>query len=262
MAHKEIAVKRPRIIITETSEHLAIAAADMFADRARTCISERGIFAVAMSGGSTPRAMNEVLASQSYRDTIPWDKIHIFWVDERCVPEDDTASNYGNAKTDFINRVPIPKDNVHAIPVSVPPEEGRRRYEHELREFFQLTKDMLPVFDMVFLGMGRDGHTASLFPGQKSLLEKKQIILVVKGGDPDVCRLTMTFPVLNNSRQMVILVSGKQKAAVIRSVFWSRSDSGRLPIQMVQPQWGELIWLLDGDAASLLSEQVISQTLL
>jgi 6-phosphogluconolactonase len=233
---------------------LAMAAADMFADHARTCISERGSFAVAISGGSTPRAMNKLLASELYHDTMPWDKTHIFWVDERCVPEDDRASNYGNAKTDFINLVPIPKDNVHPLPVNVPPEEGKRRYEHELREFFQLTKAMFPVFDMMFLGMGRDGHTASLFPGQTSLSENKQLILIVKGGEPDVSRLTMTFPVLNNSRQTVILVSGKEKAAVMKRVFSNRSDSGHLPIQMVQPRRSELIWMLDRDAASLISE--------
>lgn len=254
MAHKEIVAKRSKIIIKETSERLAIAAADMFADRARTCISERGSFAVAISGGSTPRAMNKLLASESYHDTIPWDKVHIFWVDERCVPEDDTASNYGNAKTDFINRVPIPKNNVHPIPFNVSPEERKRQYEHELREFFQITKDIFPMFDMIFLGMGRDGHTASLFPGQTSLLENKQLILVVKGGDPDVSRVTMTIPVLNNSRQTVILVSGKEKAAVMQGVLSSQPDSGRLPVQMVQPQRGELIWMLDRDAALLISE--------
>jgi len=254
MTHKEIAVKKSGFIIKETSERLAIAAADMFADHARTCILEHGRFAVAISGGSTPRAMNKLLASEPYHDTMPWDKIHIFWVDERCVPEEVSTSNYGNAKTDFIDLVPIPKDNVHPVPVNVPPEEGKRRYEHELREFFQLTRATFPVFDMIILGMGRDGHTASLFSGQTSLLEDKQLVLVVKGGDPDVSRLTMALPVLNNSRQTVILVSGKEKAAVIKRVFSNRSDSDRLPIQMVQPQRCELIWMLDRDAASLISE--------
>jgi 6-phosphogluconolactonase len=241
---------RAKTIIKEDPADLAHAAAKIFAVSARDSVSQNGRFIVALSGGSTPRLTHRILGQEPYVKEIPWEKTYLFWVDDRCVPEFSPANNYGTAKKDFLERVPIPLEQVHPMPVGAPPERGASMYQNELETFFRRHGDELPVFDLIFLGIGEDGHTASLFPGQRALEEKEKWVVAVKGGNPDLRRLTMTYTVLNRARQLIFLVSGKEKAAIVRAVF--EPVEPPFPAQKIRPVHGTLVWLLDRDAASFL----------
>jgi 6-phosphogluconolactonase len=244
-----------KIIVKKNAAMLAQKATTLFHETAKESIGRQGRFVVAISGGSTPRRMYRMLAEEPCGSAIPWDKTYIFWVDERCVPENDPASNYGSAKKDFLNRVPVPEAQVYPMPGELPPKQGAQNYQKALIDFFQLEDGRFPSFDQIFLGMGSDGHTASLFPGQAALDERKRLIVAVKGGNPNINRLTVTVPVLNRARQIVFLISGKEKASSLKTVFEDRKN--QLPAQRIRPLNGELIWLLDQEAASLLSRDII-----
>jgi len=242
----EISIKADASLLTKKG-------AALLSHVAKESIEKRGRFIVALSGGSTPRDMHRTLAKEPCRSQIAWDRTYIFWADERCVPADNPASNYGAAKRDFLDHVPLPADHVYPMPGLGSPIDGALRYQKELIDFFDLNDGLFPIFDLIFLGIGTDGHTASLFPGQWSLAEKERLVLTVKGGNPDVNRLTMTFPVLNHARQVVFLVSGKEKAAVLKAII--EEHGTQFPAQNIQPLNGKLIWLLDREAASLLSRE-------
>jgi len=244
--------QKPQIIIKDDLSDLALAGADIFASGAIEAVANKGLFVTAISGGASPGPMHRLLAKEPYLSEVPWDKTHIFWVDERCVPVTGTASNYGGAKRNFLGMVPIPSDQIHNMPVEVPPEEGALMYERELIKFFRLKRGEFPVFDLIFMGVGPDGHAASLFPNARALEENKNLVISVKGGDPMFDRITVTLPVLNNSRKTVFLVSGKDKSSILRDVLMPGRKG--LPAQMIKPVNGELIWLIDRDAASLLAE--------
>lgn len=240
-----------KVIIEPDPPHLAQRGAVIFSQIAQASVALRGRFTVALSGGATPRHMHRMLSEEPYLSEIPWNKTHIFWVDERCVAVNDPASNYGAATTDFLSAVAIPQDQVHPMPTDLPPEEGATAYEKELVHFFQTRPLEIPMFDLICLGIGTDGHTASLFPGQSALTEGKRLIVPARGGNPYVDRLTMTFPVLNNACEIVFLVSGKAKAPMLNAILEGPRD--RFPAQMIQPVHGDLTWLLDQEAASMLN---------
>jgi len=240
------------IIITNNLSQFAKKGADIFMSTAKDCVVKNGRFVVAISGGSTPRAIHRLFVEEPYCSEIPWGKTHIFWVDDRCVPENNTASNYGGAKKDFLDRVPIPTEQIHHMPGESPPEDGALRYQEELTNFFQPKDDEFPVLDLIFLGVGEDGHTASLFPGHRALKENERLVVAVKGGDPNVSRLTMTYPVLNRGKLIVFTVSGKKKTSILKAVL--EEGQAQFPAQKIQPLNGTLVWLLDQEAASLLSK--------
>jgi 6-phosphogluconolactonase len=164
---------------------------------------------------------------------------------------DDPSSNYGLAKKDFLVQIPIPLEQTHFMPGSVAPEEGAKKYQQELEAFFQIREEDFPVFDLIFLGMGKDGHTASLFSGKSSVMASERWVAAVKGGNPDVHRLTLTYDVLNRAKEIYFLVSGKGKAPIVKTAI--ENKDARLPAQKIQPVHGKLTWLLDRGAASLLS---------
>jgi 6-phosphogluconolactonase len=242
----------PQIMIEEEANRLAESAARIFFARARDSVLTKGVFSVALSGGNTPRGMHRLLAKEPLRSAIPWAKIHLFWVDERCVPRDHPASNYGAAKKDFIEQVPLPRENIHPMPLREQPAAGATIYEALLREFFRQNPGdpAFPAFDLIYLGLGKDGHTASLFPGTGSLVEAKSWVIAVKGGEPNVDRLTMTLPVLNQGREVVFLVAGKEKAMILQDIVLKRRAG--LPAREVQPVSGKLTWLIDREASRLL----------
>jgi 6-phosphogluconolactonase len=245
--------REPRIFISDTLEKVASKGADLFVHRAKASVKTRSRFFVALSGGSTPRPMHRLLIQEPYCSEMPWGQVHAFWVDERCVPVSDPASNFGAAKGDFIHQASIPAGQLHPMPGEMAPEVGALKYQEDLVSTFQLIKGEFPVFDVIFLGVGADGHTASLFPRQKALNETERMVMAVKGGEPNVSRLTMTLPVINNAREIVFLVCGKEKARAVKAVM-ETEDQG-LPAQKVTPVNGVLTWLLDRDAASLLTGQ-------
>ena len=241
----------PEIIIKDNSTDLAVAAADIFTATAKECITHTGRFTIALSGGSTPRTLYRTLAEEPYYSLIPWDKIHIFWVDERCVQQNDPASNYGAVKKDLLDRVPIPIEQIHPMLGEAFPEKGAVEYQRELRAFFRIKNGEFPVFNLIFLGIGKDGHTASLFPGQKALEERERLVTAVKGGNPDVSRITLTFPLLNHAEKIIFLVSGNGKALILKAIF--EDNAAQLPAQKVRPINGKLTWLIDREAGSLLT---------
>jgi len=247
---------QPQIIVAHDRSELAETAANIFTRTAKDCVMQTNFITVAISGGSTPRDMHKLLGQEPYRSEIPWNKTHIFWVDERCVSVDDPASNFGLAKKDFLERIPIPLEQIHPMPGERAPEEGAKDYQEEMQKVFQTKKEEdFPIFDLIFLGMGKDGHTASLFPGAKFSHAPGRWVIAVKGGDPNVYRITLTYEVLNRARRVYFLVTGKEKAPTVKTVL--ETMDARLPTQKIQPVKGELIWLLDKEAASWLSKEMI-----
>lgn len=245
------------IEIADNPDELVSRAFQRFVQTAEDTLKKSDRFSIAISGGSTPRPLYKKMGEEPWRSKIPWQQTHIFWVDERCVPPLDPASNYGAAKSDFLDRIPIPSGQIYPMHGECDPEEGARDYEIDLARFFGLKPGAVPIFDFMLLGIGKDGHMASLFPGQESLDEKKRLVISVTGGDPNVPRMTMTYPLINQARHGVFLVSGRGKAEVLRAILEYRDRT--LPAQRIQPKQGPVTWLLDRDAASLLSEGLLHE---
>ena len=214
--------------------------------------SDRGLFVAALSGGSTPRDFYRALAG--FGDHGIWRKTHIFMVDERYVPFTDADSNYGTLSKLLLDRVSIPAENRHPVPVQEKTlETAADNYEGAIRSFFRLGKEELPGFDLITLGVGEDGHTASLFPGHDALTEKARLACPVRKAHKQHPRVTLTLPVINRARDIIFLVTGEKKAAAIREVVEKRNAS--LPASMVRPAKGNLSFVLDREAASLLSPE-------
>ena len=237
------------IRVFDDPEALSRGAAEFFVKVAKDAVAQRGQFSVALSGGGTPRRTYELLAQPPLRDQVDWDKVHIFWGDERCVPADDPRSNARMAREALLAHVPIPAGQVHPMDCLPVPEEGARRYEALLRAFFA---DGEPRFDLILLGLGENGHTASLFPGDPALTETERWVAPVYVAEQDLHRLTLTAAFINQARVVAFLVAGAAKAAVVREVIQGPRDPRRLPAQLIHPEPGELHWLLDKAAAGEL----------
>ena len=244
----------PRVVVHPSLEALSREAASRFQRLAADSIAVVGRFSLALSGGSTPRALYHLLSEQPLREAIDWPRVHLFWSDERFVPADHSDSNFRLAWEAFISKVPIPAANVHAVPTeSGDPQAAAARYEETLRRFFASREGEAPRFDLVLLGLGADGHTASLFPGSPALDEHERLVVATHVAKLDAWRLTLTPPVLCGARHIVFLVSGSDKASALREVLEGPYDPHRLPAQLARPEKGDLTWLVDEAAASLLS---------
>jgi 6-phosphogluconolactonase len=242
--------RNPELQIVADAAELYRTAAQEFTRCANAAIADRGRFSVALSGGNTPRGVYAELAAQK-KDSLPWNEIYIFFGDERHVPPEDPESNYRMARESLLSRVPIPEENVHRVLAELPAPVAAVQYEIDMRAFFKLPPGAFPRFDLVFLGLGDDGHTASLFPGSQALHEQSRIVVANFVEKFNTDRITFTYPVLNHAHQVVFLVSGKSKAQTVREVFTSRE--GSYPAQGVQPEDGKLLWIVDRDAAGLLA---------
>lgn len=216
-------------------------------------IDERGSATLVLSGGSTPKAVYGLLGREPLCTQIRWDVLHVFWGDERLVPPTHPESNYRMAREAFLATVPVPGTNIHRIESELPPEVAADRYERVLKDFFPARGTDAPRFDVLLLGMGNDGHTASLFPGTAALDEHHRWVADVFVPQLNTHRVTLTFPAINRARTVLILVSGKEKAATLAEVLGDAAR--RYPVQHVRPVDGELLWLVDGDAATLLQRQ-------
>ncbi|MBI2358883.1 MAG: 6-phosphogluconolactonase [Deltaproteobacteria bacterium] len=241
------------IVVCRDPEDLSRRAAAEFVRVALGSVTSTGRFAVALSGGKTPRALYSVLATAEFQEKIPWSKIHLFWGDERCMPPNDRDSNYGLAYEALISRVPIPKENVYRMKGEEDPQIAAFDYEQALRKFFGLSDRGLPRFDLIFLGLGEDGHTASLFPGSEVLREKRRLVCAAFVKAFKNHRLTLTLPVLNNAANIFFLVAGEDKASALRDVLQGKNNPHLLPAQRVKPKKGRLVWFVDEAAASLLA---------
>jgi len=234
----------PKMEILADPEALARRAADLLIVAANGTADR---FVVALSGGSTPRRLYELLARPPYRDALPWNRTHVFWGDERFVPKADARSNYRMAHEALLSRVPIPSANVHPIPTEdTTPLDAAMGFEKELKSFygFGALDPSRPLFDVTLLGLGADGHTASLLPGSRALAERERWAVAVTDGAPEP-RISLTYPPLESSRHVLFLVEGTEKRAIFERV---RRGDPDLPATRIQPI-GQLLWLADAAAA-------------
>jgi 6-phosphogluconolactonase len=243
------------IRVLTTPQELFSAAAEEVVRIADQSVKERGRFTIALSGGSTPKSLYNLLATNA-RTTLPWEKMFFFWGDERHVPPGDPESNYRMAADTMLSKVPVPPGNVFRFATENHDAVAvADNYEKTLRKFFQLAPDAVPSFDLILLGMGPDGHTASLFPGTAALHEKTRLAVANWVDKLKTNRLSLTLPVLNAARCVAFLVSGTDKAAVLRSVLEENVPGEQYPAKLVQPKNGKVIWFLDRAAASSLSSK-------
>jgi len=245
---------QPEIDIVTDAAALCQAGAAEFVRQAREAVGAKGAFTVALSGGSTPKGLYGLLATDpTLRAQLPWDNVQVFWGDERHVPPDDAESNYRMANEAMVSKVPIPPANVHRINSEhAEPSQAAEVYEQTLRMFFRLSAGQFPRFDLVFLGLGPEGHTASLSPGTKGLHEERRLVVSNWVGKFYTDRITMTPPVLNNAACVIFLVSGEDRALPLKAVLEGPHEPEQLPAQLIHPSRGRLLWLIDRPAARLL----------
>jgi 6-phosphogluconolactonase len=239
------------IAVYPDTNTLSQQAAQFIVRLANESIVTRGRFSIALSGGSTPRVLYGLLGSEPYRDQIDWSKVDIFWSDERCVPPDSADSNYHMAREVLLSRVPLSPQQVHRMPADQPDHDAAAQaYTHEMRQSFGT--DGIPRFDLIQLGMGPEGHTASLFPHQASLHEQQRLVMYVNVPKPPPPRLTFTPPILNAARHVLFLVTGAEKADAVRAVLEGDYNPEEYPAQIVRPASGDVVWMLDEAAAGKL----------
>lgn len=237
--------------IYEHPQELAWAAAMRFASLAEQAVKERGRFTVALSGGSTPKAMFSILAAKPFVDALPWQSIYFFWGDERSVPPDHADSNYRMANETLIGKIAIPPENVFRIPAEDEDHDrAAANYSETIRQFFDSD---LPQFDLVFLGMGADGHTASLFPGTTALQIEDRIAAANYVEKFQTFRITLTAKAINNAANVIFLIAGEDKAAALKEVLEGERQPEKYPSQLIHPINGELLWMLDEAAAAELT---------
>jgi 6-phosphogluconolactonase len=231
------------IRIFKDLERLSQHAAELFVERAERSIRERGRVLVALNGGATPTRLFQLLASD-YRDKVDWSRVHVFWGDERCVRYDDPGSSYGQARDTLLSRVAVPARNIHAVNTDLPPGEAAKDYVRILNQF---SSDPLscPRFDLVYLGMGEDGHTASLFPGSPVEVTEAVLPVTATYQDRPANRVTITQVVFNQARMVVFMATGEKKANILAEVLSDRYNPELYPAQRIDPKDGQLIWLVD-----------------
>jgi 6-phosphogluconolactonase len=240
-----------QVLIFPDLEAASRAAAERFVRLART----HDPFGVALSGGHTPRSLYRMLAAPPYREQVPWQSVHVFWGDERAVPPQHPESNYRMASETLLNHVPIPDANIHRMLGEKDPQAAAEAYAAELERFFGAH---WPRFDLVLLGMGKDGHTASLFPGSDALQESENAVLGVAADyeDRPAQRVTLTVPSINAAQNVIFLVSGAEKAETVHAVLSGPYQPRTLPAQLIRPGDGRLVWLLDEAASAQIQDEV------
>lgn len=246
--------RQGQIRLCRDLDDVSFRAAELFVRLGHEAVSSSDRFTVALAGGSTPKALYALLATDPFRLQIPWPAVHLFWGDERCVSPDHPDSNYRMAREAFLAKIPIPAENVHRMPAEDEDHDrAAAEYERALRTFFGVPGGEMPRFDLVLLGMGEDGHTASLFPGTDVLRETERLVAANYVEKVGMYRLTLTTPVINHAANVVFLVSGESKASVLREVLEGEYQPQRLPSQLVRPGKGHLLFIIDHAAAKELA---------
>jgi 6-phosphogluconolactonase len=240
--------------VSEDAGALAHSAAKHFAARVQEVVARRGRARIAISGGSTPKATFALLAdpSQPYGREVPWEKVELFWVDERTVGPDDPDSNYRMTREQLLSKVPLQPEHVHRIEGELDPEEAAAKYESVIRREFRLEGAEVPRFDLLWLGMGDDGHTASLFPHTEGIHQLGRIVYANHVPQKDTWRITLTAPVINEALEVIFLIGGDDKAEPLERVLYGAYDPEETPAQLIQPKNGSLLFLLDKKAAAKL----------
>jgi 6-phosphogluconolactonase len=244
--------ERETIVCRDVPE-LSRRGAEAFIGLAQKSVKMSGRFTVALSGGSTPKGLYSLLASPGYKERVPWNSVYLFWGDERCVPPDHPESNFRMVQESLLSKVDIPRENIHRMAGEKEPEKAAAEYEETLRSFFQVSTDELPRFDLILLGIGEDGHTASLFPGSDALNEMKRLVVACYVEKLQAYRLTLTLPVLNDAAAIVFLVTGENKAAAVKRALEPEPGEPLIPAAKIRPVNGQLSWLITEDAAAKLS---------
>lgn len=239
------------IKILKDLEAISSEAADIFCDTAAEANAEGRDFRVALSGGSTPRRLYEQLASPPWREQVQWNRVQVFWGDERCVPVTDSRSNANLAEQLLLRQVPLPRENIHRVCGDLPAEQAALKYEARLREHFG---ERLPIFDLILLGLGSDAHTASLFPYSTTLGEMERWVAAVPAAGAEPARVTFTIPLINHARRVLFMVHGAEKAEALWHVLAGETDVQKYPAQSIRPVQGAPIWLVDQAAASRLRQ--------
>ena len=245
---------KPNVEIVSDPESLAQRSVELFVADAQKAIRAKNAFHVAISGGHTPKRFFQLLGERPAAKALLWEKIHLFWVHERCVPPDSPWSNYKLAADTFLTKVAIPPDNIHRIPTTYSDfGAAARRYEQTLREVFGLQENQTPAFDLIVLGLGFEGHTGSLFADSYASFDTEDLVCVVYALDERLNRITLTYPVLCAASHLAVLVSGKEKAGILKEVLTSEPDGVRFPIHALWPVLDKVAWLVDSEAASVIA---------
>ena len=245
---------KPEIRIFKDLEELSRAAADLFVEQAKGSIAERDRFLVALNGGNTPTRLFQLLVAD-YREKVDWSKVYIFWGDERCVPPSDAGSSYGQARDVLLSHILIPDTNIHRIKGELGPTEASKDYSLTLRSFASPPLEW-PRFDLVYLGMGEDGHTASLFPGSPADIFEPTLPVTAHYQDRPANRVTLTPIVFNTARMIVFMAVGENKANTLAEVLSDSYNPAKYPAQRIDPKEGRLTWLVDEAAASTLPQNL------
>jgi 6-phosphogluconolactonase len=249
-----MADRKPNLEVVSDAENLAHRTVEHFVLDAQRAMKARGVCHAALSGGHTPKRFFELLAEVPDAVALPWAKLHLFWVDERYVPPDSPRSNYKLAADTFLDKVALPPNNVHRIPTEHEDmKAAARSYEDTIRRTFGLRLGQVPMFDLIVLGMGVEGHTGSLFPDSYAPFDTENLACVVYVLDEKLNRITLTHPVLCAARHLLVLVSGKEKAGILKEVLTSEPDEVRYPIHTLWPALDRVTWLVDNDAAQSIS---------
>lgn len=242
-------VQYNRVFVLETPEDAAAFAMGRWIEISGQSIEKRGRFTAALSGGKTPADFYRKLGG---RQNLSWDRTHLFIVDERYVPVEHEDSNFRMIKESLLRSVNLPERNIHAIPTEEgTPEISAKKYEKNIKDFFELPKGAWPSFDLIMLGIGEDGHTASLFPAAPALSEARRLAVAVGGGKVKHHRISITLPVINSAKNVIFLVTGENKAHVVKEII--EDNNTQLPASLVNPKNGEVLFLLDKSAGMLLS---------
>ncbi|MEJ2635826.1 MAG: 6-phosphogluconolactonase [Calditrichia bacterium] len=240
-----------RIQVYSDREEMSRAAADFFVQTAKEAVEAHGRFIVALSGGSTPKETYRILAQAPFKQQVPWEKTYIFWGDERCVPWDDPRSNAHMTYDTLLKYVTVPSKHIFRMQCALSPKEAASQYEAVLHQLFDGDQ---PRFDLIFLGLGENGHTASLFPNSEVLTEKSRLVSEVYLPELEMYRITFTAYLINQAANVAFLVSGKKKSEILPKVIEGPRKPEELPAQLIEPLEGEIYWFIDQAAASGLKE--------
>jgi 6-phosphogluconolactonase len=246
---------KPQVIVLENSEALFVRAAEEIVHVSGEAICTHGQFSLCLTGGNTPADVYTLIATR-FHLSVDWNAVHLFWGDERCVPPDDPASNYGMAKRTMLSKLNLDPGQIHRIRGEEDPQKAAAEYEAELRGISGLQEGGFPRFDLILLGLGDNVHIASLFPGIPAIHEKRRPAVAVEVDAPQRWRITLTPPVLNNAARVMFIVSGQNKAQAVKIALEGPRDPDKYPAHIIDANQGEVMWLLDRPAASRLSQSV------
>jgi len=241
-----------QLIVMDNAQALYVRAAEEIAHFAGEAICTHGEFTLCLTGGATPASSYELLATR-FHLSVDWKEVQFFWGDERCVPPDDPASNFGMANRTMLSKLALRPEQIHRMRGEDEPAQAAQEYERELRAFFRLQQpDDFPCFNLLLLGLGENAHVASLFPSHPALHEKTRLAVAVEVEAAPSRRISLTMPVINSAERVMFLVSGEKKAAAVRNILQGPADPEQYPAQFVKPHSGEIVWLMDKAAASEL----------